>query len=173
MQLACAHRIAFTARPAQRRQAPRRQQRLAARAAASGDLLTPPADPEDARGAIAIGLKYSNAGNWAQAQEYFERALELPGTGLKRWRDKPPALSEGELTAALYNIACCRSRLGDVENGLVAIAGAVEQGYRDFAQMRSDADLEALRADPRFEGLLSRFERKAPEAQGKGFLGLF
>lgn len=68
MQLACAHRIAFTARPAQPRQAPRRQQRLAARAAASGDLLTPPADPEDARGAIAIGLKYSNAGNWAQAQ---------------------------------------------------------------------------------------------------------
>lgn len=40
----------------------------------------------------------------------------------------PQALSEGELTAALYNIACCRSRLGDVENGLVAIAGAVEQG---------------------------------------------
>lgn len=31
-------------------------------------------------------------------QEYFERALELPGTGLKRWRDKPPALSTGELT---------------------------------------------------------------------------
>lgn len=40
----------------------------------------------------------------------------------------PQALSQGELTAALYNIACCRARLGDVENGLVAIAGAVEQG---------------------------------------------
>lgn len=121
---------------------------------------------------------------------YFERALELPGTGLKRWRDKPPALSTGELTSALYNvgaalcmacpaqlswaallmaahawldlscanqgaadcgwgslarasadsppppmaaplppqIACCRSRLGDIENGLVAMAGAIEQG---------------------------------------------
>lgn len=100
------------------------------------------------------------------SQEYFERALELPGTGLKRWRDKPPALSTGELTvralvmsnccrepvclrscvsagaglptatpadaarmqAALYNIACCRSRLGDIDNGLVALAGCVEQG---------------------------------------------
>ncbi len=40
------------------------------------------------------------------------------------------ALSQGELTAALYNIACCRARLGDIENGLVAIAGAVEQGER-------------------------------------------
>lgn len=27
--------------------------------------------------------------------------LQLPGTGLKRWRDKPPALSPGELQAAL------------------------------------------------------------------------
>ena len=38
------------------------------------------------------------------------------------------ALSEGELTSALYNIACCRSMQGDVENGLIAIAGCVEQG---------------------------------------------
>ena len=59
---------------------------------------------------------------------YFEKALELPGTGLKRWRDKPPALSTGELTSALYNIACCRSQLGDIENGLIAMSGAVEQG---------------------------------------------
>jgi hypothetical protein len=30
---------------------------------------------------------------YEKAQVYFEKALELPGTGLKRWRDKPPALS--------------------------------------------------------------------------------
>lgn len=43
-------------------------------------------------------------------------------------------------------------------------------GYRNFAQLRADPDLAPLRADPRFEGLLSRFERsEAP----KGFLGLF
>jgi tetratricopeptide (TPR) repeat protein len=100
---------------------------MAVKAADELDLVAS-SDPEDARGSIAIGLKYSAAGQWEQAQEYFERALELPGTGLKRWRDKPPALSAGELQAALYNVACCRSRLGDVENGLIAIAGAVEQG---------------------------------------------
>ncbi|KAI7843557.1 hypothetical protein COHA_002799 [Chlorella ohadii] len=153
----------------QQRQHARRQ--LAVRAA--GDFVPLQAvDPEDAKGAIAIGLKFSDAGNWAQAQEYFERALELPGTGLKRWRDKPPALSTGELTAALYNIACCRSRLGDIDNGLVALAGCVEQGYRDFYQLRSDPDLEALRADERFEGLLRRFERQETQEK-KGFLGLF
>lgn len=160
-------------RPANSQQRQQARRQLAVRAA--GDFVPTEAaraDPEDAKGAIAIGLKFSDAGNWAQAQEYFERALELPGTGLKRWRDKPPALSTGELTAALYNIACCRSRLGDIDNGLVALAGCVEQGYRDFRQLRSDPDLEALRGDERFEGLLRRFERQETQEK-KGFLGLF
>jgi hypothetical protein len=37
--------------------------------------------------------------------------------------------------------------------------------------MRQDPDLATLREDPRFEGLIGRFERKAPEKSG--FLGLF
>ncbi|EFN54485.1 hypothetical protein CHLNCDRAFT_135153 [Chlorella variabilis] len=150
-----------------------RQQRLTTRAAEEVVGLTD-VEPEDARSSIAVGLKFSNAGQWAKAQEYFEKALELPGTGLKRWRDKPPALSTGELTSALYNIACCRSQLGDIENGLIAMSGAVEQGYRDFQQvaaLRSDPDLTALRADERFEGFLRRYERKQPEKTG--FMGLF
>jgi hypothetical protein len=47
-------------------------------------------------------------------------------------------------------------------------------GYRgpvEFRQLRTDPDLEALRADARFEGLIARFERKQPEKSG--FLGLF
>lgn len=174
----CTARPAFTLSQTRRATAPRQgavlaPQRRHLRCRAADELLAASAvDPEDARGAIAIGLKFSNAGNWAQAQEYFERALELPGTGLKRWRDKPPALSEGELTSALYNIACCRSQQGDVDNGLTAIAGAVEQGYRNFAQLRADPDLQALRADPRFEGVMKRFERPS-SGEKKGFLGLF
>jgi hypothetical protein len=40
-------------------------------------------------------------------------------------RDKPPAPSEGEKMAALYNIACCNSQTGDIETGLAAFAGAL------------------------------------------------
>ena len=42
--------------------------------------------PEDARGAIAVGLKYYKAGNYQKALELFGKAPALPGTGTKRFR---------------------------------------------------------------------------------------
>ncbi len=38
-------------------------------------------------------------------------------------RDKPPAISNGEKQAALYNIACCHSRIGNLQDGLLALKG--------------------------------------------------
>jgi hypothetical protein len=40
-------------------------------------------------------------------------------------RDKPPAISNGEKQAALYNIACCYSRQGSLENSVRALASAL------------------------------------------------
>lgn len=37
-------------------------------------------------------------------------------------RDKPREISDGERMAALFNIACCHSRLGATEPGLLALA---------------------------------------------------
>jgi hypothetical protein len=124
-------------------------------------------------------------------------------------RDKPRLLSAGETQAALFNIACVQSRLGNVQDGLIAVAGCLEAGvrlflvgiytqgfflgsltvimkcshslhcctytrtyphapsifvqlagYDNFSQLRSDPDLDALRSDEKFEGLLRRFERR-------------
>lgn len=127
-------------------------------------------EPDDARGAIAIGLKLTEAQQWEKAQSYFERALELPGTGVKRFRDRPRLLSDGEKVAALYNIACCQSKLAqpeNIQNGLIALAGCLEAGYDNWQQLRSDPDLANLRTSDKFEGLLKRFERRG------GFMGLF
>lgn len=88
-------------------------------------------DPDTARAAIAIGLKLTEAKKWTEAQAYFEKALELPGTGLKRFRDKPKQLSDGERIAIMYNIACCQAQLNEeenIQNGLIAIAGCLEAG---------------------------------------------
>ena len=58
-------------------------------------------EPDDARGAIAVGLKLCEQGQYELAQQFFEKALELPGSGTKRFRDKPNLLSNGEKQAAL------------------------------------------------------------------------
>jgi hypothetical protein len=78
-------------------------------------------------------------------------------------RDKPPGISNGEKQSALYNIACCHSRLGNTREGLAALAGCLEAGYEDLNQLRSDADLAELRKDERFEGLIKRL---VPDTNG-------
>ncbi|GLI64568.1 hypothetical protein VaNZ11_007889 [Volvox africanus] len=137
--------------------------------AAESDPLSAADDPDTAREAIELGNKFAQAGRWQEALSVYEKALTLPGTGLKRYRDKPRLISDGERSAALFNIACCQAQLGDMRSGLVALAGCLELGYDDFAQLRSDPDLEPLRKDERFEGLLKRFER--PSGSLASFMG--
>ena len=81
-------------------------------------------------------------------------------------RDKPKLISAGEKQAALFNVACCYSRLGQAREGLAALAGCLEAGYEDAGQLRSDPDLEFLRQDERFEGLLQRFRLGQPGGEG-------
>ena len=46
--------------------------------------------------------------------------------------------------------------------GLKALKECLEVGYDEFATIRSDPDLEALRADSRFEVLLKQYEPMNP-----------
>ena len=95
------------------------------------DLPSSFSEPDTARAAIEVGLKLTQEQRWEDAQVYFERALTLPGTGIKRFRDKPKQLSDGERIAVMYNIACCQSKAGEeenIQNGLIAIAGCLETG---------------------------------------------
>lgn len=48
--------------------------------------------------------------------------------------------------------------MGETRNGLLALASCLEEGYDDFAQIRSDPDLSPLREDERFENVMRRFE---------------
>lgn len=57
---------------------------------------------------------------------------------------------------ALYGLACARARLGEVDAALAALDGAVGAGFGNAERLRADADLDALRSDPRFAALLAR-----------------
>lgn len=55
-----------------------------------------------------------------------------------------------------YNLACTRARQGRTEEALAALDTAVDRGFHDAVQMQRDADLESLRATPRFQALLAK-----------------
>lgn len=55
-----------------------------------------------------------------------------------------------------YNLACSLALLGRVEASFAALERAIELGYEDGDQLAHDADLENLRALPRFQVLVER-----------------
>ena len=48
--------------------------------------------------------------------------------------------------------------MDDPQAGLVSLVRALECGYDDYKNIRSDPDIASLRADARFEGIMGRFE---------------
>lgn len=67
-----------------------------------------------------------------------------------------PELSEASI--ASYNVACCYSKLNQVEAALSALEDALEAGYEDFKTIRTDPDLANVRTSEEFETLMKRFD---------------
>ncbi|ESR58816.1 hypothetical protein CICLE_v10018072mg, partial [Citrus x clementina] len=84
-------------------------------------------------------------GNYEEAREKFEPVLG----------SKP---TPEESSVASYNVACCYSKLNQVKAGLSALEDALLAGYEDFKRVRTDPDLENLRASEEFDVLLKRFD---------------
>lgn len=61
---------------------------------------------------------------------------------------------------AHYNLACSLCLLNRFEQSLVALRKAFELGYHDFAYLRKDRDLDAIKSDKRFQLLVREFAGK-------------
>ena len=72
------------------------------------------------------------------AVDAWQRATNFPATA----------------ATAYYNLGCVHAVRGDKESALATLARAVEHGFRDRGLFLADTDLESLRADPRFAGLI-------------------
>ena len=68
--------------------------------------------------------------------------------------------------------------LGQVDEGLKSLEAAMLAGYEDYAAIRADKNLDALRGSPRFGPLLDKYDEpvvnwKAIESTFSAFGGLF
>ncbi|HNX51004.1 MAG TPA: hypothetical protein PKL08_12625, partial [Thermoanaerobaculaceae bacterium] len=76
----------------------------------------------------------------------------------------PQAIASLEVAVAIrpenetvwYNLACARSRGGQVKAALEALGRAVDLGFKDAALLASDPDLDAVRRREGFPLLLAR-----------------
>ncbi|NUU21375.1 MAG: hypothetical protein HOV68_07640, partial [Streptomycetaceae bacterium] len=92
--------------------------------------------PEDAEGWLSRGLRLAKYGRPAEAVEVLDRAVELHGGG-----------------KTAYYLGYARLLTGDRIGALTALEDAVRElpGLADT--IVADPDLEALRGEPRFDGL--------------------
>ena len=125
--------------------------------------------PEDAAGAIALGLNLYRENDAPAALAQFVAALDLPGSGPRRVKGKPAELSTGELQAAHFNAACCHAKLGDMSAGVEALQAAVDAGFDDWDALRKgDADLAPLRQGAEWQQFVARLPAAKPP---QSFLG--
>ena len=75
----------------------------------------------------------------------------------KRWLKRALEIDPDD-SVLLYNVACNFATIGAVNEALDYLERAIENGIINAAWMRNDADLDPLRSDVRFQGLLQQVE---------------
>jgi len=126
--------------------------------------------------AAAADAAYA-AKDWAKAAPLYERLAETAPATPRNWYRlgmARQALGEHEQALrafekardagapraiALYNIACVRATMGQVDAAFRDLADAVKQGFNQPEQMAGDDDLVTLRSDARFAPLVEEAKR--------------
>ena len=89
--------------------------------------------------ALALGLKLYKQGEYEDAVEAFDEALELDETA----------------TAAYFNLACCHSILRNAEEAYASLEGAVANGFQDFNKIKTHQALAFLRSRSDYDAFVA------------------
>ena len=95
-------------------------------------------NPDDARARMIHAIMLAQAGRKDEALHECGQALEL---------------SPGD-PVMLYNCTCFYSMAGEVDQAIETLGQAIAAGYANFAWLKQDPDMNALRDSPRFQALL-------------------
>ena len=132
---------------------------------------------QDLRELMQEGIAATETGDWEDAVESFEAATEEAPENASAWfwlgyathgggdpdkalpfHKKAAALGGPTKPTALYNVACVYSIKDDKDKAFEYLAQAVEAGFVDTGQMKSDGDFKNIRDDKRFDEMIEGIE---------------
>ena len=79
----------------------------------------------------------------------YERAIEF--------NKKAPVLNSSFKPVSYYNISCCYSLLGNKPEALNYLEDAIKVGFKNFAHIQGDTDLDNIRHEPEFKALMKKY----------------
>jgi serine/threonine protein kinase/Flp pilus assembly protein TadD len=97
-------------------------------------------NPDDARALYLGAGALAQLGQGDRALEWTKRAFSI----------------DPEDSGVLYNVACSYALLGHVDDAIGCLEKAIQNGFGHREWLENDSDLNALRADPRFQALQAR-----------------
>ncbi len=101
-------------------------------------------EPDHLEALLVLGQAYTNSGHYDKGLRIDQRLSAL-------LPDDP---------TVHYNLSCSYCLAGQVDLALDTLERAIELGYKDLRHLLKDPDLQALRRDERFRGIVARLKRK-------------
>lgn len=132
-------------------------------------------EPEYAYGYMNRGVLYMLKGDNNAANEDFKQVVRLDSIPEEAecsfyayfyLGDKAKAIEtlnkvlEKDAKGNYYDAACLYSIMGDKEKSISYLRKALESGYRQFAHIKRDRDLNNIRSSKEYELLIKEFEEK-------------
>jgi|TARA_B110000459_G_scaffold144409_1_gene157323 tetratricopeptide (TPR) repeat protein len=149
---------------------------------------------ERAGGNYGAGTKEQQMNNYSKKRELENERLDMFDEAIALYNQKnfDDALIQFEEVAALepknymsdnfettteiyrvcqYNIACCFSNIGKLDESLLALRRCMASGWTDYRKIRTDPSLKNVRASPEFTPLMNKFDEPIFNENAAKFLG--
>ncbi|WP_368216160.1 retroviral-like aspartic protease family protein, partial [Alistipes shahii] len=91
-------------------------------------------------------------------RQYALHFLERDAEALE-WMDKIIAV-DSTRSGGYYDKSCLLARMGRLDESVAALRKAFEKGYRSFAHIEHDDDIDAIRELPEFKHLIEEYKAK-------------
>lgn len=129
-----------------------------------GELYLKRGEREQANADFEEILRQDTVAKSGSCRQYALHFLGREAEALE-WMDKIIA-SDSMNNGGYYDKSCLLARMGRLDESVAAFRKALENGYRSFAHIEHDDDMDLLRELPEFKSLIAEYETKPVFIEG-------